>query len=247
MVFTGDNKYCRELYKKTRLSKRICYTKFFATAHEVIAGDYWTKEIKVEKDSLSFKVFSRWGEIVQFQVNLLGEHWAQNILMAAIIAKEIMGMSLEEIALACQKIKPEQTGMRLLKGIDGLNIVSSTYSANPQSVIAHLEYLKIWPEKKVIIMPCLIELGKASKEVHKRIGQKIGEVCDLSIITTRDWFQEIGEGATEKGLKEENILFTDNPKEIFKKIKAFCKEGDVILLEGRVPEELLRKLMVTNQ
>lgn len=242
-VFNGDNEYCRQLYKQAQISKRICYTKFLASAHEVVMGDYWVKEIKVERESLSFKVFSRrWGEIGEIKANLLGGHCAQNILMAAIIAKEILGMTIEEIARACQKIKPEQAGMKLFKGIDDLNIIDSTYSANPEGVISHLEYLKIWPGKKVIVMPCLIELGKISKEVHKRIGQKIGEVCDLSIITTKERFKDIREGALEKGIPREKILFMENPKKIFKKIKSFCQEGDVILLESRVPTQLIKLL-----
>jgi UDP-N-acetylmuramyl pentapeptide synthase len=93
-------------------------------------------------------------------------------------------------------------------------------------------------------MPCLIELGKASKEVHKRIGKKIGEVCHLAIITTRDRFQDIVEGAMEKGMPSGNILFIEDPKEIFEKIKNFCQPGDVILLESRVPDELIKRLII---
>jgi UDP-N-acetylmuramoyl-tripeptide--D-alanyl-D-alanine ligase len=130
--------------------------------------------------------------------------------------------------------------MKLRKGIGGLNIIDATYSANPDGVISHLEYLKTLRQtqgKLVIIMPCLIELGKASKEVHKRIGQKIGEVCDLAIITTKDRFKEIRESAGEKA------IFLDNPKEIFEKIKNFCQRGDVILLESRVPNQLISLLV----
>ena len=242
-VFNGDNKYCQQLYKDTHISKRICYTKFLASADEVVEGDYWAKEIKTSKESLSFKVFSqRWGDIAEFKVNLLGEHFAQNILMAAIVAKEIKGMSLDEIAQVCQKIKPEQSGMKLIKTKDGLNIVDSTYSANPEGVIAHLEYLKIWEGKKVIIMPCLIELGPASKEVHESIGEKIGQICDLAIIVTKDRFKEIKEGAIKSGMTEENIIYSENSKEIFERIKNLCHEGDVILLEGRIPSAIVESL-----
>jgi len=246
-VFNGDNQYCRELYKKAQLSKRICYTKFLASAQEVVVGDFWAKEIKVEKESLSFKVFSRrWGEIFEFKVNLPGEHYAQNILMAAIVAKEILGMTLEETARACQKIKPLPHQMELKKGIAGLNIIDATYSANPDGVISHLEYLKIWPGKKIIVMPCLIELGKASREVHKRIGQKIAEVCHLAIITTKERFQDITRAGIEKGMPSGNILFIENPKKIFEKIKSFCEKGDVILLESRVPAELIKQLVMSE-
>ena len=87
-------------------------------------------------------------------------------------------------------------------------------------------------------MPCLIELGKASKEVHKRIGKKIAEVCDLAIITTKDRFKEIREEAGEK------TIFMESPNKIFEKIKNFCQSGDVILLESRVPQELINLLKV---
>jgi len=86
-------------------------------------------------------------------------------------------------------------------------------------------------------MPCLIELGSASKEIHRRIGRKIGEVCDLAIITTKDRFKEIKEQVGEKA------LFMENPKEIFEKIKEFCVPGDVVLLESRVPNQLIKALM----
>ena len=96
-------------------------------------------------------------------------------------------------------------------------------------------------------MPCLIELGKASKEVHKKIGQKIGEICGLVIITTKERFEEIGKGAVEKGMIRENILFTDSPKEIFEKINSFCKSGDVVLLESRAPGQLIKQLIINNE
>lgn len=162
----------------------------------------------------------------------------ENLAGAKAVA-EYLGMSGEEIARAFQKIKPWP---EVKQGINGINIVDATYSANPDGVIAHLEYLKKRPGKKVIIMPCLIELGKASKEVHKRIGRKIGEVCDLAIITTKDRFKEIKDGSASSP-REAEVLFIENPKEIVEKIKTFCQPGDVVLLESRVPIQLIKQLI----
>jgi len=103
-----------------------------------------------------------------------------------------------------------------------------------------LDYLTLrFPQgKKVLVMPCLIELGSASRDVHRRIGQKISEVCDLAIITTKDRFKEIKETAGDKA------VFMENPKEIFEKIKSICKEGDNVLLESRIPKLLIELLHV---
>ncbi|MEK9135336.1 MAG: Mur ligase family protein [Patescibacteria group bacterium] len=150
-------------------------------------------------------------------------------LLGALAVAELLG-------LASVDVKHLQIGMEPKKGINGLNIIDSTYSANPTGVIAHLDYLKTLPGKKVLVMPCLIELGEASKEVHQRIGAKIAEVCDLAIITTKDRFREIHETAGEKA------IFLESPQEIFEKIKSATQAGDVVLLESRVPKELIRLL-----
>lgn len=173
----------------------------------------------------------------------------ENILGAKAVAKEL-GMSDVEIQDAVSKIENKMPGVRIREGINGLKIIDATYSANPTGVIAHLEYLKTLSGppageagKKVLVMPCLIELGAASKEVHCRIGQKIAEVCDLAIITTGDRFKEIKAAFAEASASQEaEIIFMENPKEIFEKIKSTTQSGDVVLLESRVPRELIRLL-----
>jgi UDP-N-acetylmuramoyl-tripeptide--D-alanyl-D-alanine ligase len=192
--FNTKNKYCQELYQKTRVKKFL------------------------------------YGQEAKFA----GE---ENILGAMAVAKEL-GMTDEEISRAVAKIKNRIGGIQLKKGKGGLNVIDATYSANPEGVMAHLDYLKTLPGKKIIVMPCIIELGKASKEVHLRIGKKIGEICDLAIIVTKDRFREIREEADKKA------VFLENPKKIFVKIKEFCLAGDTVLLEGRVPQKLIRLLLI---
>jgi len=178
----------------------------------------------------------------------------ENILGAMAVAKEL-GMSDQEISSAVKEIKNTFPGMQIKKGMGGVTIIEATYSANPDGVMAALEYLKNLPGppageagKKIIVMPCLIELGKASKEVHKRIGAKIGEVCDLAIITTEEHFEDIREGALlrqgygGREKQDDRLVFLENPQEILEKIKSTTTEGDMVLLEGRVPVLLQRSL-----
>jgi len=183
--------------------------------------DLTATNIVIEKEFVFFKV-----DGVDFKVNLLGKHNINNILLAAFCAKKL-GMSLAEISKACLKIKPEQGGMKFLKR-NGLIILDASYSANPDGVIADLEYLKLYQGKKVIIMPCLIELGKESKQIHKKIGQKIAEICDFAIITRKDYFKDI------KG-ENKNVLLIERPEHIVAKVEEFLNQETVILLEGRVP------------
>ena len=200
--FNAKNKYCLELYEKTKIKKEL-----------------YGKEAK-----------------------MAGE---ENILGAIAVAR-YLGMMEEEIAQGLGKIKNRIGGVSLFKGANGLKVVDATYSANPDGVMVHLEYLRSLPAqrdeslfdlryrsvKKVIVMPCLIELGSVAREIHREIGKKIAEVCDLAIITTDDYFKEIKEGAGEKA------IYMNRPKDIFEKIKSFCRKGDIILLESRVSHSM---------
>jgi UDP-N-acetylmuramoyl-tripeptide--D-alanyl-D-alanine ligase len=169
----------------------------------------------------------------------------ENILGAAAVAKEL-GMSDEEIFAAVKGIDTTFPGAKIQKGKDGFTIVEATYSANPDGVMAALEYLRKLPGRKIIVMPCLIELGPASKEVHRAIGKKIGEICDLAIITTRDRFDDIKEAASAEASasqRESKVIYIENAKEIADIIKRATSSGDMVFLEGRVPQALLSYLV----
>ena len=268
IILNGDNKYCLDLYKKTGINKKTkapilekigarpstqdLSALVYTVKKDTVDSDIWTEDVEARKDSLHFIAICQDKEIAHFDVSVLGKQNVQNLLGAILIAKEL-GMNLEEISIACKNIRQEQAGMTLKKGLYGLNVIDSSYSSNPDGVMADLDYLNIFGQnllsldnfiqaKKVIVMPCLIELGSKSKEIHRQIGKKIAEVCDLAIITTKDRFDDIKSGAIEYSMPADKILLCDKPADIVNIITTFCKEGDAVLLEGRVPGELIRLL-----
>ena len=214
--------------------------KFISTKEHL---DLWVENIRIEKEFLSFKVFARDGDFAEFKINVIGAQNIENILLACLTAKKL-GIGLQKTAEICQKIKSLPDSLRLLKK-DALNVLDATYSSNPQGIFSHLSHLKNWQGKKVIVMPCLIELGKLGKEIHQRIGEEIGRICDFAIITTKDYFKELKNGAENSGMIAEKISFIRNAEEIYKKIKIFQGLEDIILLESRVPKSLL-KLIFNN-
>ncbi len=110
-----------------------------------------------------------------------------------------------------------------------------------------LEHLKLWSgKKKVLVMPCLIELGKEAARVHQDIGQYISDICDLAIITSKDYFEDIRIGAARNKSGKAKIIQTDKTSEIMREIRKGCMLGDVVLLESRVPQELIDILESPN-
>jgi len=267
LVVNGDNKYCMNLYRNgfghlynsfarsedknkilssslPRNYKNLEKTlrkKIYSLKNDKVDSDIWAEEISVLERSLDFMTMNKEKEAMHFNVKVLGKQNIQNLLGAILVAREL-GMSLEEISLAVKNIKPEQAGITLKIGVHSINIIDSSYSSNPDGVMADLDYLNIFNGKKVVVMPCLIELGKKSSEVHQQIGKKIAEVCDMAIITTKDKFEEIKNSAMQNGLAGDKIILCERPKEIFHLITASCKAGDAVLLEGGRPKELIKLL-----
>ncbi|MFA5072115.1 MAG: UDP-N-acetylmuramoyl-tripeptide--D-alanyl-D-alanine ligase [Candidatus Pacearchaeota archaeon] len=200
--------------------------------------DLWAEEIKEDKEGISFKAVLKTGESQNFKTNIHGVHNVSNLLSAIAVAKKL-GMELETIA---EKIKEIKGGI-IIKKVEDFDLIDATYSSNFDGIISHLEYLKNWNGRKILVMPCLIELGSEGKEAHHKIGRKIGEVCDLAIITSRDYFKDLKKGAIESGMKAEDILFIPNGDKILKKIISVAREESVVLLESRVPRLLIDKLI----
>ena len=241
LVMNGDNKYCLDLYKNGA-SPVPGNKKLYSLSNKIINSDIWSDSITVHKESISFLAIDKSGDMAHFDARVLGKQNVQNLLGAILIAKNL-GMSFEEISEACKNVFQEASGMVLKHGKHNIDVVDSSYSANPDGVFADLDYLSIYPNKKIVVMPCLIELGDKSKEIHEKIGRKIGEVCDLAIITTRDEFEEIKRGMLFGGVVGKSIIFCDKPEDIYSAITLFCKAGDAVLLEGRVPSSLINLLI----
>jgi UDP-N-acetylmuramoyl-tripeptide--D-alanyl-D-alanine ligase len=217
-VLNWDSKLIRKGFKRD-----IANIKYSILEKE----DIWAEDIKVDKDKVYFKAIFNTGKSIKIEANVVGKQNIINLLCAISIARKL-GMDLKEIAQAVKKI----TNNNFYRTKDK-DVINFTYSSNPDSVLAHLDHLKLWKGKKIIVMPCLIELGKESKNVHKIIGEKIDEVCNLAIITNKECF---------KSLKSKKAVFINSPQEVYERVRANISMDGVVLLEGRLNEKIINLL-----
>jgi len=223
-IFNGKNKECQKLAQRTVIRK-IVYS-----------PEALVEEVEETADFIEFKL-KDYPEIGKIRLNLLGKQNLENFLGALVCALELK-VPLKKIQELAPKLKPSSTAMRKTKGKNKVTIIDNSYSQNPDGVIAAIEYLKNFKGKKVIVMPCLIELGKSAPSLHKSIGKELGEVADLAIITTPYYFEELKLGAQEAGMKPDQIIFSRKPKEILEKLNPYFKKENVILIEGRINENI---------
>ena len=165
-----------------------------------------------------------------YSASIFGEHNAMN-LMPVIAVAEQLNIKPTEIQSAFDTLTPEKYGMKVFN-IDKATIINDSYNSNPEGFRAALKLLKsIGAEKnKIVITRGMKELGYASRELHKQIGNNIEEIADELVVISPDNLDPVKEGVGN-GVKLHTIY---NPNDLLKYIKNTVKTNSVILLENRM-------------
>ena len=123
--------------------------------------------------------------------------------------------------------------MRLLKGIENSLIIDDTYNSSPfaaSSALRTLGEVKC-VGRKIAVLGDMLELGKHTLEAHKNIGKIAKENVDVLVVVGHR-AENIKEGALDTGMSADKIFeFLDSYK-AGEFMKAFIKNGDVVLVKG---------------
>ncbi len=99
-------------------------------------------------------------------------------LIAAAIA-QIFNISKEQIVAGLKEIRPEKHRMEVFAAKNGSVIIDDCYNANPLSMRAALDTLKILPAKrKIAVLGDMLELGSISEKAHQIIGDYAREIAN---------------------------------------------------------------------
>ena len=235
-LFNGNNSNSLKLSQKTK--KKVVYyadykTKGFASSAYDNSNkgkfDIRAFNIKVSKFYIEFDLELLGKPMSSFKVSLVGKQNVENILPAIYVA-HYLGMTTSDIAKALQKILPLSKTMEPFTTEKGAVLIDDTYNANPASVFAAVEYMRIYRGKKVFVLQPMIELGKNAYNDHLEIAQQIGKVCDYLIVTNQNFFDAIKKGMRKTSIscKPMNL----DPKRIADLAKNLGKE-DVVVFEGK--------------
>ncbi|MCK9393667.1 MAG: UDP-N-acetylmuramoyl-tripeptide--D-alanyl-D-alanine ligase [Candidatus Paceibacterota bacterium] len=232
-ILNWDSELIRDNFKGD-----IANLKCSASKHE----DIWAEGVKSDEQGLVFEACFKNGQRIKIKSGIIGRHHLSNLLLCIAIAKKI-GMSNEEIANGCEKITSDVSGFKVETTKYGFSVINSSYSANKIGVLSHLDQFKdmITSGKKVLVMPCIIELGADGPKTHYEIGRQIAKSCDVAIITTKDYFKDIKKGAQAECMKDYNIICIEDPKKVFD-IANQRIDGGILLLEGRSSADLIKKI-----
>lgn len=225
-LFNGNNANALKLYRKTR-KKRILYGVDYA--RNPIETDILAMNVTVKPLFLRFSITMRGKLYANFQTNLIGAHHIENLLPGIWIAEK-MGMTEHEIKKALLSIFPFKKTMEPYSGINQAILIDDTFNANPASVIAGINYMKIFKGKKYLVLQPMIELGAYAEKHHFEIGKSIGYTCDVLFLTNKNFYRNIKKGIEIAHGKTKIFLLSQ--QEIANKITELS-ENDVVVFEGK--------------
>ena len=166
-------------------------------------------------------------------LNLPGRHNVLNALAAIAIGIEF-GVETDQIASALNEFGGVQKRMELID-LNGVKILNDCYNANPLSMKSALETVSEFKsqfKRRVAVLGDMLELGAWSVRAHSEIGRLTVKSGIDFLITIGEKSKNVTAAAIKSGLDKDNSQHFDDSEQAAKKIKAFIKSGDLVLIKG---------------
>lgn len=165
LILNGDDRYLKKLkqYKCGRNSN-----------NDLIAYNIYENE-----DYISFCIYL--DKEYEITFNNPGIHFINDILLAIKVCLDY-GIKIKTIIKKINSFKLTEKRMNLVK-VDSNIIINDCYNSSYESIIAGLNFLNKVKHDKVLIIGDILELGKHSKKIHKKIDKKIKEYGFNKVLT----------------------------------------------------------------
>ena len=168
-------------------------------------------------------------ENIVFEIPTVGEHNVYNA-MSAILVGLNLGIEIERIRSGLMNFKATKDRQDIVK-MKNFTVINDVYNASPDSMIASINVMGLFDNRKVVILGDCLEMGEYAQQGHRRVGESCVDKVDL-IITTGDAAKYIGCEASNKGFDEANIHHFETKSELISSLKSLLQKDDVILVKA---------------
>ncbi len=168
---------------------------------------------------------------VDFETGLTGRHAVQNLL-AAIAVSRVFDIPTERVQEAVRtftvgKMRGERLEHR------GIVVWNDCYNSNPEAAQAMIDVLSATPANgHIAVLGEMLELGHASEDLHRKVGQYIAGHGINALIGIRGAARAMVDGAIAAGLPESAATFFEDPAEAGEFARQLARAGDAVLFKG---------------
>lgn len=215
--------------------------------------------INNDNDMLNKESFNDDINVITYGINNSSNYMAKNVLEHDVTTfdvneiKDMMvkgGFSFVYNALAAIivgkifNIEDDQIKNKINSGINikhrmeyiilknNVTIIDDAYNASYESIKTALKHLNKFSSRKIAVLADVLELGKESKNIHKKIGFEVVKWQVDYLITIGKHSKYISKMARKQNMKRRCTKHFSNEKKARKFIKKLIRENDVILIKG---------------
>ncbi len=159
----------------------------------------------------------------------LGRLSVHNALAGAAVGRAA-GLSLDEIAagLGVGWSAPHRVHVVRLGAV---TLVDDTYNASPRSVVAALDLLAGLPGRRGAVLGEMLELGEASVEGHRMVGEAAARTADWLLVVGQA-AAGIAEGALAAGIDPARLSMVPDLDAALEFLPPRLRDGDVVLFKA---------------
>lgn len=159
----------------------------------------------------------------------LGRLSVHNALAAAAVGRAA-GMTLREIATGLASGWSAPHRAQVVRA-GGVTLVDDSYNASPRSVVAALELLSGLPGRRGAVLGEMLELGDASEEGHRAVGEAAARTVDWLVVVGRA-AAPIAEGAVDAGMDPARVSVVPDQDAVVATLPPRLRAGDVVLVKA---------------
>jgi UDP-N-acetylmuramoyl-tripeptide--D-alanyl-D-alanine ligase len=205
-------------------------------------NDVRATDVEIREGFAHFDLVTSYGR-ESVALRQAGRHQVANALAAAAIATAL-NMPIDKISAGLSTAESSSKWRMELHEIAGRLIINDSYNANPESMFAALDSLRLFAQERGgrawAFLGKMHELGDYSLIGHREVARRARdlEIDHLVAIGIKEYLIESESGSTE-------IVFVENI-ESAREIATGSEAGDVILIKGSRAEglEKLAELLI---
>lgn len=242
-LFNGNNAYVYDLWRSCTKKKVLYVTEEKKKEYKrlntqqrfpVVSAD----AIVINKTNVEFDI-TLGKKRVHFISPVIGKQAIENMLPAIYLAHHL-GMSPAAIKQAVSTLQPLAKTMTIKTVASKTTFVDDSYNANPDAIMAVLDYAQLYKGKRIMVLTPIIELGKNANATHYQLGKAIAQQCDYLFVTNKNYYDHIRKGVLDA--KHNCVIYSNTPSYIASFIQKHTGKDDVVIFEGRDAGMVLAKL-----
>lgn len=205
-----------------------------------------------EADAWADEVSARWparlalrlhagAETQRVQTRLVGAHWLNGVLAAALAARS-QGVGLAEVADAIAAVEPFTGRMQPVRLASGAIVIRDEMNSSPDTWRAALEVLReATARRRVLIAGDLSDTGQRTRLRYRAIADHAVECADAALFIGEHASTAV-KRAVARGMDPTAVESSLTVRAAAERLPGLLREGDVALLKGRATQHLSRAL-----